>query len=218
MKITNVIVFGAILLVGIAAWAQEYPKVEVGADYAYLRFAPSGPYTKGHSLNGGGGSVVYNFNEYLGIKMDLQGFTSSVTGFNIPAGNPIFQNGLVGNVQGNMFTYLFGPQIKFRTHKFQPFGQALFGGAHTNVYSNAFKQLCINPGDCSITKAPTTQAFAMEFGGGVDIPINNIVSFRPAEIDYLMTRFSNAFTGTSNQNNFRYSAGVVFTFGGTTHH
>lgn len=217
MKITNVIVFGAILLIGIAAWAQEYPKVEVGANYSYMRFAPSGPYTKGHSLNGGGGSLVYNFNDYLGIKADLQGFTSSVTGFNILP-NATFPNGASGNVQGNMFTYLFGPQIKFRTHKFQPFGQALFGGAHTNVYSNAFKQLCINPGDCSITKAPTTQAFAMEFGGGVDIPINNIVSFRPAEIDYLMTRFSNAFTGTSNQNNFRYSAGVVFTFGGTTHH
>lgn len=218
MRITNVIVFGALLLIGFAAWAQEYPKVEVGANYSYLRFAPSGPYTKGHSLNGGGGSLVYNFNEYLGIKMDLQGFTSSVTGFNIPS-NPTFPLGAVGNVQGNMFTYLFGPQIKVRAHNFQPFGHLLFGGAHTNVYGNAFRQLCINPGDCpTITKAPTAEAFALEFGGGVDIPINNIVSIRPAEIDYLMTRFSNAFTGTSNQNNFRYSGGVVFTFGGSTHH
>src|SRR5436190_24390240 len=103
MKLTGTLVFFALLL-GTTAWGQEWPKVEVGADYSYLRFAPSGPYTKGHSLNGGGGSLVYNWNEYLGLKMDLKGYTSSVTGFNIPA-NSTFPSGLNGNVQGNMFTY-----------------------------------------------------------------------------------------------------------------
>jgi hypothetical protein len=212
MRTTKIILSAAsIVLLVVAAAAQEFPKVEVGGNYSYLRFAPSGPYTKGHSLNGGGGSVVYNWNEYLGIKADLQGYTSNTTGFNIPA-NPTFPNGLNGNVQGNMFTYLFGPQFKVRAHKIQPFGHLLFGGAHTNVYGNAFKTLC-QPiaGNCGTTKAPTAQAFALDFGGGVDIPINKTVSFRPAEIDYLMTRFSNPFTKTSNQNNFRYSVGIVFT-------
>jgi hypothetical protein len=54
----------------------------VGADYSYLRVAPSAPYTRGHRVNGGGGSLVYNFNEYPGLKMDLQGYTSNKTGFN----------------------------------------------------------------------------------------------------------------------------------------
>ena len=213
MNVTKAIVFGAIFLVGLTAWTQEFPKVEAGADYSYLRFAPSGPYTKGHSLNGGGGSLTYNWNEYLGLKMDLQGYTSSITGFNIPA-TSTFPNGLTGNVQGNMFTYLFGPQLKVRTHKIQPFGHLLFGGAHTNVYGNAFKTLC-QPivGGCTVTKAPTAEAFAMDFGGGVDIPINKTISFRPAQIDYLLTRFNNQFTKTSNQSNFRYSVGVVFTLG-----
>jgi hypothetical protein len=141
----------------------------------------------------------------------LQGYTSNTTGFNIPA-NSTFPNGLNGNVQGNMFTFLFGPQFKVRAHKIQPFGHLLFGGAHTNVYGNAFKTLC-QPiaGNCGTAKAPTAQAFALDFGGGVDIPINKTVSFRPAEIDYLMTRYSNPFTKTSNQNNFRYSVGIVFT-------
>jgi hypothetical protein len=210
MKIRNVVVL-ATLLSGMAAWSQEWPKVEVGADYSYLRFAPSGPYTKGHSLNGGGGSLVYNWNEYLGLKMDLQGYTSNKTGFDIPA-NSTFPNGLNGNVQGNMFTYLFGPQFKVRAHGIQPFAHLLFGGAHTNVYGNAFKTLC-QPvaGNCGVTKAPTADAFAMDFGGGVDIPINKTISFRPAEIDYLLTRYSNSFTKTNNQNNFRYSVGIVFT-------
>ena len=211
MKFRNILVLLGVLLLNMVSWAQEWPKLEVGADYSYLRFAPSGPYTSGHSLNGGGGSLVYNWNEYLGLKMDLQGYTSNKTGFAFPS-TATFPNGLNGNVQGNMFTYLFGPQLKVRAHRIQPFAHLLFGGAHTNVYGNAFKTLC-QPiaGNCSVTKAPTAEAFAMDFGGGVDLPINKIISFRPAQIDYLLTRYSNPFTKTSNQNNFHYSVGIVFT-------
>ena len=211
MKLMSALLLLTTVLLGATTWAQEWPKVEVGADYSYLRFAPSGPYTKGHSLNGGGGSVGYNWNEYLGIKLDLQGYTSNKTSFNIPP-NTTFPVGLVGNVQGNMFTYLIGPQFKVRAHGIQPFAHLLFGGAHTNVYGNAFKSLC-GPfaGNCAVTKGPTAEAFAMEFGGGVDIPISKTISFRPAQVDYLLTRYSNPFTKTNNQNNFRFSAGIVFT-------
>jgi hypothetical protein len=211
LKLTNILVLLGMLLLSMATWAQEWPKVEVGGDYSYLRFAPSGPYTSGHSLNGGGGSLVYNWNEYLGLKMDLQGYTSNTTSFAIPP-TVTFPNGLIGNVQGNMFTYLFGPQLKVRAHRIQPFAHLLFGGAHTNVYGNAFKTLC-QPilGNCSVSKAPTANAFALDFGGGLDIPINRTISFRPVQIDYLLTRFSNPFTKTSNQNNFHYSVGIVFT-------
>src|SRR5215472_2998674 len=211
MKFRNILVLLGVLLLNIATWAQEWPKVEVGANYSYLRFAPSGPYTKGHSLNGGGGSLVYNWNEYLGLKMDLQGYTSNTTSFSIPP-TLTFPNGLIGNVQGNMFTYLFGPQLKVRAHRIQPFAHLLFGGAHTNVYGNAFRTLC-QPfvGNCSVSRAPTANAFALDFGGGVDIPINQKISFRPVQIDYLLTRFSNPFTKTNNQNNFHYSVGIVFT-------
>lgn len=120
MKFRNILVLLGVSLLNMASWAQEWPKLEVGADYSYLRFAPSGPYTSGHSLNGGGGSLVYNWNEYLGLKMDLQGYTSNKTGFAFPS-TATFPNGLNGNVQGNMFTYLFGPQLKVRAHRIQPF-------------------------------------------------------------------------------------------------
>jgi hypothetical protein len=66
-------------------------------------------------------------------------------------------------------------------------------------------------------KGPTAEAFAMDFGGGVDIPIGKKISFRPAQIDYLLTRYSNQFTKTSNQNNFRYSVGIVFTLANGTY-
>jgi hypothetical protein len=205
-----------IVLLTLAAAAQEFPRAEVAIDYSFARYAPSASYTQGHSLNGGGGSLMYNLNSHLGLKADLQGYGSNTTSFVIPP-NILFPGGASGRVEGNLFTYLFGPEVKVRAHNFQPFGHILFGAAHSNVYGNAFKQIC-QPivGACSFTKVPTSDAFAMTFGGGVDIPLNKRISIRPGEFDYLLTRFSNAFTN-GNQNNFRYSAGLNFSFGGGSH-
>ena len=48
-----------------------------------------------------------------------------------------------------------------------------------------------------------------------DIPITPVIQARPLEVDYLMTRFGvNGTTYTGTQNNFKYSAGVNFVFGG----
>jgi hypothetical protein len=58
----------------------------------------------------------------------------------------------------------------------------------------------------------------MVFGGGVDIKVSHSVAIRPAEFDYLLTRFGNPLTNNNaNQNSFRYQAGVVFEFGGRSH-
>ena len=58
--------------------------------------------------------------------------------------------------------------------------------------------------------------FAMLAGGGLDIKINKHVFFRPVEASYYLTRMPSFLTNnvTSNRNNFRYSAGVNFMFGG----
>lgn len=217
MKIARTTLLGAVvMLLGLAAWAQEFPRVEVGADYSYARFIPSRDSLNGHSLNGGGGSLVVNINEFLGIKMDLQGYQSNTSHFVIPA-SANFPSGADASISGDLFTYLFGPQIKVRAHRLQPFGHILFGAAHSNVYANAFKTIC-QPivGGCQAKGSPASDAFAMAIGGGVDIPINHTISFRPAEADYLLSHFTNQFANNV-QNNFRYSAGIVFTLGHTTY-
>ena len=194
----------SIIALGVAvAWSQEFPRLEGVVDYSFARYAPSGSYTKGHTLNGGGGSIQYNINDVWGLKMDLQGYGSNHTEFTIPP-NVNFPGGATGSVQGNLFTYMFGPEIKFRPHGFHPFGHLLLGGAHSNVYGNAFKQIC-QPvaGTCSFSARPTGNAFAMSFGGGVDIALSHFIAFRPAEFDYLLTDFSNRFTN-GHQNNFQY--------------
>jgi len=209
---------GALMLVSTIAWSQDYPRAETAFDYSYVRYAPNFPGSQGHSLNGGGAAFVLNLNHFLGFKADLQGYGSNTTHFALPPSST-FPVGVTGNAQGNLFTYLFGPQIKVHSPRIQPFVHLLFGGAHSNVYTNAFSAVC-RPGlgACAFSKAPSNNAFAMAFGGGVDIPVGHAVSIRPVGIDYLYTNFNNRFNG-SNQNNFRYTAGINFNLGsaGTSH-
>ena len=203
MKFAKLFAFCAVLSVGLAAWSQDFPRAEVAADYSYSRFYPVAAGTQSLSLNGGGGALVVNVTNYFGIKMDLQGYGSNTITWTSPLYGTL-------KAQGNLFTYLFGPQIKFRSPRFQPFGHLLLGGAHSNVYANLTRACA---GSCVTGGSPAGNAFALAIGGGIDIPISKSFQFRPVEIDYLMTRFTNQFNNSS-QNNFRYSAGVNFTFGG----
>ncbi len=202
MKVAKLVIFCVVLLVGVAAWSQDFYRGEVTADYSYARFYPVAHGTQSLSLNGGGGAAVVYFNDYIGIKMDLQGYGSNTVTWTNPSGGFV-------KAQGNLFTYMFGPQLKVRAPKFEPFGHILFGGAHSNVYANLTKA-CAGP--CITSGSPTGNAFAMAIGGGFDIPVSKSFEIRPVEIDYLMTRFTNQFNNSS-QNNFRYSGGVSFRFG-----
>jgi len=202
-----------VLACGAMAWTQEAPKAELDLDYSFARYAPSASYTKGHSLNGGGGRIVFNLNQWVGIGADFQGYNSNTTQFTIPAGSPNFPNGASGSVSGNLFTYLFGPVFKFRNGPVQPFFDVLAGAAHSNVYGNAFKTLCQPvPGACSFSTTPDSNGFALSAGGGLDIPINRRIYIRPGEFDYLYTRFTNQFNN-AGQNNFRYLGGLGINLG-----
>ena len=217
MTLTKRFTFGTILLLGVAAtaMAQEYPKAELTLDYSYMHFAPAQANTNNKGLNGGGGAFVYNFSHLFGVKMDLQGSNSFTDTFPI-APSATVPGGAHGTVSGNLFTYLFGPQIKFRSQHFEILTETLIGAAHSNVYGSAFRTICqpIAGGCTGVKSSPSNNGWAWMLGGGIDIPINHAVSIRPAQFDYLLTRFGNFFTqANANQNNFRYSAGVNFNFG-----
>jgi hypothetical protein len=216
MKIRPAMYVAAVLLLGTWASAQEAPKAEVNVDYSFARYSPSASYTKGHSFNGGGGGFKYNFGQHLGIMMDLQGYRSNTTAFNIPP-NLKFPGGAHGSVSGDLFTYLFGPVVKFHAvPHVNPFVDLLFGAAHSNVYGNAFKTLC-QPvaGACTVRTSPSGNGFAMSFGGGFDVPINSRIDFRVGQFDYLYTRFTNIFND-AGQNNFRFLTGVNVKLGTPT--
>ncbi|HEX8814075.1 MAG TPA: outer membrane beta-barrel protein [Terriglobales bacterium] len=207
-------VSAVVILLGLAAVAQDdFPKFEAGVDYTYARFSPSHNYiNSSYSLNGGGGSFDFNFMKYVGVKADFQGYGSNTQNFTAPKGSIVCPNGCTANVQANLFTYMFGPQVGLRTGKFRPFGELLFGGAHSNVYGNLSKIAGITEG-----KAPSNNAFAMTVGGGLDIALNKkgTIAVRPGEFDYLYTRFNTSSlnpTNQSAQSSFRYVAGLVFNF------
>jgi hypothetical protein len=55
--------------------------------------------------------------------------------------------------------------------------------------------------------------FAAAFGGGMDIRVKDHILLKPFQLEYLMTQVGNPWSAAGTQNNLRYSAGVVFTFG-----
>ncbi|MGZ4817487.1 MAG: hypothetical protein ACXVY9_00500 [Terriglobales bacterium] len=100
----------------------------------------------------------------------------------------------ISGVNLKQHTFMFGPKISAPvSDKFTPFVHALFGGAHSSASASGV-------GSVSDT------ALAMALGGGVDVGVKKF-SVRIGQFDYLMTRF-----GGTSQNNFRYSAGIVFRF------
>src|SRR5579863_209865 len=209
MEFKTVLLVGVALLMGRSALAQEYDKWEIPVDYSYAR--GNGANIAPFSLNGGGGGIVYNFNRFFGIKGDLQGYGSTTRVFsNLAIQNPDGTFTLIpqARVNGNLFTYMGGPQLRLPTHTFKPFAEFLFGGAHTNTYTNLVKVT-------GATVGPNNNAFAMAVGGGFDIRVSKNISIRPFQMDYLLTRFGTSLIpgGSHNQNNFRYVAGVNFTFG-----
>jgi hypothetical protein len=130
MRIRLIFVFAAALVFGAVLMAQDDHKIEVTGDYSYFRFNPGLPsYFNSQNLNGGG-DVTYFLTQMFGFKADLQGY-GSYTQCTKP-GAPI-----TGCAQGNLFTYMFGPEVKFRMGKLEPFGEVLLGGAHSNLYGNA---------------------------------------------------------------------------------
>jgi opacity protein-like surface antigen len=98
--------------------------------------------------------------------------------------------GSVAGVGGHDYNFLFGPTLFRRSDYLTPFAHLLFGGSHAG--GNGF----------------SGTAFAWAIGGGFDWNIKPNVAVRLGQLDYL----ANHFAGTT-QNNFRYSAGIVFRFG-----
>ena len=200
-----IVVIGFSLLFTMAAVAQDYPKFEVPVGFSFVNVHPGLSPITSFNVFGGGGGFVYNVTPWIGIKADFAGYTQG-SGLK----DQLTTLGYPGQVNGNVFTYMFGPQIKKHSGKLQPFGTALFGAAHSNLYAQLFDA------QNGITSAiSNNNAFAMQFGGGLDFALTPHIQLRPVEVDYLYTRFGvNGTSYTGNQNNFKYFAGVNFTFGG----
>lgn len=195
-----------VLIAGVAVSAQSFPQFEVSAGYSYMDFHANVPQLTSQSFNGGGASVVYNVISWLGVKAEF-------TGYDFGSGwtRKLHELGYTGSAGTSMFLYQFGPQIKKHSGKFQPYVHSLYGIAHSSGYAAVLRAR--GSGTFVLTDSGGNDtAFAMELGGGIDIPIAKNVQLRPAELDYQLTRFGYK-NFSANQSNFKYFGGVNFTFG-----
>lgn len=183
----------AILSLPLACVAQSSHSANIDVRYS-AQISNAGPGNCGcFSLQGGAADLYLNIlgigahhGPGLGIAVDGGSeHTSSVNGA---------AYGLT------LTTFTAGPRVVLRGHKLEPFAQALFGFAHGS--NSAFP---ISGG-----LSASTNAFALDAGGGIDYMINRRFSVRFVQADYLRTSLPNL--ASNQQNNLRIAAGVTLHF------
>ena len=170
------------------------------------------------TLRGFNLAVNYNFHKYIGAKFDYS-LHLREDEFNRPLGN--------GTIDTTLQNFLGGIQIKNNSEDgptFKPFGHALFGVAVQKLDVDS-PQL---PALFGINDFHTNEtSFAMAFGGGLDIKLNNKLDVRVFQVDWNIINRGDQQTGIvlaptpfqtvgtpfvipgTRQDNLRLSVGIV---------
>jgi hypothetical protein len=112
--------------------------------------------------------------------------------------------------------YLFGPTVTANLGRSAIFAHALFGEAHSSLGAGVTVPIV---GSIS-TGLTSANAFAMAFGGGIDIGLTRHFAVRAVQVDFLRTQFNATdalAAGLSSslgnrQNSYRLSTGIVLRF------
>ena len=183
------------------AGSELETRATIFGGYSYLRNASNG-------FGGWEGQGTFNFTRNLGVTADVSG--ASLTPFSLSV------LGVSAGLSQRLTNYLFGPTVTANLGRSSVFAHALFGEAHSSLAAGVSLPIV---GGIS-TGLTSANAFAMAFGGGVDIGLTRHLAIRAVQVDYLRTQFNSIdalTTGLSSslgnrQNSFRYSTGIVFRF------
>jgi opacity protein-like surface antigen len=219
------ILFSAILCLPLLSFAQQESnqaatRGNIYAGYSLLHanndlgggigsnIGGSGFNLGGNNLNGWEGQGTFNFTPHFGVTADFSGNSQQLAGVSFL--------GFSAGTRQHMYNMLFGPTVTGYFGKSSVFGHALFGVAHSSL--NAGVGVPIVGG----ISAPldSANAFAMAFGGGVDIGLTRHFAIRAAQVDFIRTNFNSldalgsgfASSTSNNQNSFRYSGGIIWRF------
>jgi hypothetical protein len=184
-----------------AAGSENGTRANIFGGYSYLRNSSNG-------FNGWEGQGTFNFSRHLGVTADVSGASLSPFSFSVL--------GLSASTYQHLNNYLFGPTATADFGRSAVFAHALFGEARSSLGAGVGIPII---GGIS-TGLTSAHAFAMAFGGGIDIGLTRHLAVRAVQVDYLRTQFSATdalTTGLSSslgnrQNSFRYSTGIVFRF------
>jgi len=198
----RVVVLSCAFFLSLVAMAQESAsRAVVFGGYSYLRNGSNGS-------NGWEGQGTFNFNRFLGITADVSGNSRNLLSLPVPLITP--------SVTQTFSEYLFGPTVSTGFGRSAAFAHALFGVVRSSLGAGVSVPMV---GGIS---APVTSAsaFAMAFGGGLDLGLTKHIALRLAQVDYVRSQLS-SFDALStglfgnlggHQNDLRYSAGIVFRF------
>jgi hypothetical protein len=190
------------------AQSDEYNKAEFFAGYSINRidFGDSGDADvdralgEGRNFRGFNASITGNVNKYVGLKFDASGHYKN---YNVTI--PGFTN--QPQIKASLYNFLGGVQIKnnSKTRRVKPFVHALAGvGTVKTSLNDAFCQEALGTG-CPSEFRERESAFAMAFGGGIDVRASRRISFRLVQVDYNPLRKDG-----QTANNVRFSFGIVF--------
>jgi hypothetical protein len=167
----------------------SFPREEISVVYSYFNVNPGGN-TPVPDFNGVSTSFTYNLNWYLGLTADLGGYYDG----DYPD---------MDHVSAYVVSYLFGPRISFRHYRLvTPSIQLLLGGASGR-------------GSLVFRGTPSSlNGFEMATGGSLDWRLNNRITVRLPQLEYVYSHSNSNVAGIPNhQNNARASVGVVFRLG-----
>jgi Outer membrane protein beta-barrel domain len=130
-------------------------------------------------------------------RVNMNGWNGQLSGyFNKSVGITADFSGAYKSESGatlHLHSYMFGPTFRVPNEKVTPYVHALFGATRLSGSALQF--------------SAAENAFAYALGGGVDVSTGKKVAIRLGQFDYVGSHFE-----SQNQNNFRYSAGIVFKF------
>jgi len=199
------LVFGAILLFGLAAFAQddEYPKFELSGTASMVLYDID--VLGDETIWGYGIGGQYNVSKWFGIVGEwnaTHGESGPISLF--PGGAVVVIPKLDTRVQ----TLLFGPRVSYRAKPATIFGHFLVGPGTTKLDDDL--------GTYDF-KSVTSWQISYAIGGGVDINLGKRFAIRPVQLDYVfidsdMKQITGSNDAPGAWNNFRYQFGVVFKF------
>jgi opacity protein-like surface antigen len=136
--------------------------------------------------NGFNAEFNQNINEHIGI-------VTSFTGTYDKTGYIDTRTGRTFNASVQRYDLMIGPRYNWRPEGVTPFVHALFGVTHMRASFD----------DVLTPRKKADTAFAMAFGGGLDVHAGEHIDVRAVQVDYLPTFFNG-----KRQDNLRVGAGV----------
>lgn len=141
--------------------------------------------------NGFDAEFDQNVTRHIGIVTQLSGVYNTTGYFDRLSGRTF-------RARVQRYDLLAGPRYNWRPEGVTPFVHALFGFSHMRA---RFDNLTSD-------QNKTDTAFAMAFGGGLDVHASQHIDVRAIQVDYLPVWFNGR-----RQDNFRATTGVKLKFG-----